>query len=105
MENPQFKWTAFALPFVLTFLILYGWFMILRRGCREELRNAGTIVLGNRTFELPVDPVVRIGGLIASAFIALLAAASFMSEWARFALTGLRDRTTAVSTIRSSEKV
>jgi uncharacterized membrane protein (UPF0182 family) len=82
----QFKWTAFALPFVLTFLILYSWFMILRRGCREELRNAGTIVLGNRTFELPVDPVVRIGGLIASAFIALLTAASFMSEWARFAL-------------------
>ena len=82
----QFKWTAFALPFVLTFLILYGWFSVLRRGCRDELRNAGTIVLGNRTFELPVDPVLRVGALVASAFIALLAAASFMSEWARFVL-------------------
>ena len=82
----QFKWTAFVLPFVLTFLILYGWFSVLRRGCRDELRNAGTIVLGNRTFELPVDPVLRVGALIASAFIALLAAASFMSEWARFVL-------------------
>ena len=82
----QFKWTAFALPFVLTFLILYGWFAVLRRGCRDELHNAGTIVLGNRTFELPVDPVLRIGALIASAFIALLAGASFMGEWSRFAL-------------------
>jgi uncharacterized protein len=82
----QFKWTAFALPFLLTFLILYGWFAVLRRGCRDELRNAGTIVLGNRAFELPVDPVLRIGAIIASAFIALLAGASFMSEWSRFAL-------------------
>ncbi len=82
----QFKWTAFAIPFVLTFLILYGWFAVLRRGCREELHNAGTIVLGNRTFELPVDPVLRVGALIASAFVALLAGASFMSEWSRFVL-------------------
>ncbi len=82
----QFKWIAFALPFVLTFLILYGWFSLLRRGCRDELRNAGTIVLGSRTFELPVDPVLRVGAFIVSAFIALLAGASFMSEWARFVL-------------------
>ncbi|MGA9587303.1 MAG: UPF0182 family protein, partial [Terracidiphilus sp.] len=82
----QFKWIAFTLPFILTFLILYGWFSVLRRGCRDELRNAGTIVLGSRTFELPVDPVVRVGAFIASAFIALLAGASFMNEWARFVL-------------------
>jgi uncharacterized membrane protein (UPF0182 family) len=82
----QFKWIAFALPFALTFLILYGWFSVLRRGCRDELRNAGTIVLGSRTFELPVDPVLRVGAIIASAFIALLAGASFMNEWARFVL-------------------
>jgi len=82
----EFKWAAFAIAFILTFLILYGWFAILRRGSREELRNAGTIVLGNRTFELPVDPALRVGSLIVSAFIALLAGASFMAEWYRFAL-------------------
>ena len=82
----EFKWTAFAIPFVLTFLILYGWFAVLRRGSREELRNAGTIVLGNRTFELPVDPAMRIGALLVSAFIALLTGAGFMAEWSRFAL-------------------
>ena len=82
----QFKWIAFALPFVLTFLLLYGWFAALRRGCREELRNAGTIVLGSRTFDLPVDPVLRVGSIIASALIALLTGVSFMNEWARFVL-------------------
>jgi uncharacterized protein len=82
----EFKWAAFAIPFVLTFLIVYGWFAILRLGSRDELRNAGTIVLGNRTFELPVDPVLRVGALLVSAFIALLTGASFMAEWYRFAL-------------------
>ena len=71
---------------ILTFLILYAWFSALRRVCRDELHSAGTIVFGSRTFELPVDPVLKVGGLIASAFIALLAGASFMSEWTRFAL-------------------
>ncbi|MGA8087879.1 MAG: UPF0182 family protein [Terracidiphilus sp.] len=82
----DFKWAAFAIPTVLTFLILFAWFSALRRACRDELHNAGTIVLGSRTFELPVDPVLKVGGLIGSAFFALLAGASFMSEWTRFAL-------------------
>ncbi|WP_348262671.1 UPF0182 family protein [Telmatobacter sp. DSM 110680] len=82
----EFKWAAFAIPFLLTFVVLYGWFSVLRHGTREELRNAGTIVLGNRTFELPVDPALRIGALLISAFIALLTGASFMTEWIRFAL-------------------
>ena len=82
----DFKWIAFLIPFVLTFLILFAWFSTLRHACRDELHNAGTIVLGSRTFELPVDPVLKVGGLIASALIALLAGASFMNEWTRFAL-------------------
>jgi uncharacterized protein len=81
-----YEWTAFAIPFALTFLILYGWFSALRRGCRAELSSAGTILLGNRTYQLPVDPVLRVGGLIGSLFIALLTGAGFMGEWSRFAL-------------------
>jgi uncharacterized protein len=82
----NFKWMAFAIPSVLTFVILYAWFSALRRICRNELREAGTIILGGRTFELPVDVVLRVGSVVASAFFALLAGASFMSEWTRFAL-------------------
>jgi uncharacterized protein len=82
----NFKWMAFAIPLVLTFVILYGWFSALRRICRDELRKAGTVILGGRTFELPVDVVLGVGSVIASAFFSLLAGASFMSEWTRFAL-------------------
>ncbi len=86
----DFKWIAFAIPSILTFLILFAWFSALRHVCRDDLHNAGTIVLGSRTFELPVDPVLRVGALIASAFFALLAGASFMGDWTRFALFWFR---------------
>ncbi len=89
----DYKWIAFLLPSILTFVILFAWFSALRRACRDELHSAGTIVLGGRTFELPVDLVLRIGSLIASAFFALLAGASFMSEWTRFALYWFRGDT------------
>jgi len=81
-----YQWTAFSLSFVLTFAILYTWFAALRRACRAELHSAGTVILGNRTYQLPVDPVLRVGGLIGSLFIALLTGAGFMGEWSRFAL-------------------
>ena len=82
----ELEWATFAVPFLVTFLVIYGWAAVLRRGCRAELQNASTIVLGNRTFELPVDPALRIGSLIASVFFALISGASFLSEWARFAI-------------------
>ena len=81
-----YQWTVFGLSFVVTFAILYGWFSALRRGCRAELSSAGTIMLGNRTYQLPVEPVLRAGGLIGSLFIALLTGTAFMGDWSRFAL-------------------
>jgi uncharacterized membrane protein (UPF0182 family) len=77
---------AFAVPSVVTFLVLFGWCVAIRRACRAELESSGTVVLGNRTFQLPVDTALRIGSLIVSAFVALIAGASFVSEWARFAV-------------------
>ena len=81
-----YQWAAFGLSFVATFAIIYTWFTAIRRGCRAELSSAGTIVFGNRTYELPVDPVLRVGGLIGSLFVALISGLSFMGEWSRFAL-------------------
>ena len=60
--------------------------MALRRACRSELSSAGTIVIGSRTFQLPVDSVLHLGTLLASIFIALLAGLTFIGEWPRFAL-------------------
>jgi uncharacterized membrane protein (UPF0182 family) len=82
----EFKWIAFALAFLATFLVLYGWFTFLRQACRSELHSAGTIVLGPRTFQLPINPFLRVAGLIGSLLIALIAGTGFLAEWTRFAL-------------------
>jgi uncharacterized membrane protein (UPF0182 family) len=82
----SYEWSAFALSFVATFIILYAWFSALRHGCREELASAGTVRFGNQSYELPLDPVLRVAGLLGSLVIALIAGAAFMNEWTRFAL-------------------
>jgi hypothetical protein len=58
----SYEWSAFALSFVATFIILYAWFSALRHGCREELASAGTVRFGNQSYELPLDPVLRVAG-------------------------------------------
>lgn len=82
----SYEWAAFALSFLATFVVLYAWFSALRHGCREELASAGTVRFGNQSYELPVEPVLRIAGLVGSILISLIAGAAFMNEWARFAL-------------------
>jgi len=80
------EWVVFGLFCLATFGILYGWFAILMRVSRPELRSAGTIRIGNRIFELPVEGVLRTGALIGAVVISLATAASMMSDWPRFAL-------------------
>jgi uncharacterized membrane protein (UPF0182 family) len=82
----SYEWIAFGLSFIATFAILYAWFSALRHGCREELASAGTIRFGNQSYELPVGPVLRIAGLLGSLLVALIAGATFINEWSRFAL-------------------
>jgi uncharacterized protein len=82
----SYEWSAFAISFAATFGLLYAWFSALRHGCREELASAGTIRFGNQNYELPVDPVLRVAGLLGSLLIALISGAAFMNEWSRFAL-------------------
>jgi len=80
------EWVVFGLFFLATFVVLYGWFAILMRLSRPELRSAGTIRIGNRIFELPVEAVLRTGAVIGAIVISLATAASMMSDWPRFAL-------------------
>ncbi len=80
------EWSAFAIFAVGTFVILYGWFFLLVRASGPELRTASTIVIGQRTFTLPLERILGVGGLIIAGLIALAAGASMMTEWPRFAL-------------------
>ena len=78
--------TIFTVFATLTFFLLYGWFLILMRVNKPDLRDVGTIVIGMRTINLPVEGAMRTGGLLLSLLIALGTGVSMMSEWSRFAL-------------------
>jgi uncharacterized protein len=80
------QWSIFAFAFAATFLILYGWFSFLKRACHADLQNASTIDIGSRRFDVPVDSILNLGGIIGTTIIALATGASFMAEWSRFAL-------------------
>jgi len=80
------QWTVFAIFAAATFIGLFGWFLILMRVCQPDLRNAGTIVIGNRTFNLPLEGALRMGALLLALLISLATGASMMADWPRFAL-------------------
>jgi uncharacterized membrane protein (UPF0182 family) len=80
------EWAVFAVFLVITFAVLYGWFAVLLRLSRHELQTAGTLRIGQRIIEVPVEGVLRAGGFIGAIVISLATAASLMADWPKFAL-------------------
>jgi len=85
-KSLRLEWSIFAIFAIVSFAVLYGWVLILLRTTGPEIRSASTIVLGPRVIHIPLDRVMRIGGLLLALFIAILSGASMSSEWPRFAL-------------------
>ncbi|HKW18443.1 MAG TPA: UPF0182 family protein [Terriglobales bacterium] len=80
------QWLTFAAFFALTFFILYGWYLTLRRFYQPDTLTGGVIFIGNQPVRLPVDRILRLIVLFASLAIAGIAGASMMSAWQTFAL-------------------
>ncbi|HMD19231.1 MAG TPA: UPF0182 family protein [Alloacidobacterium sp.] len=80
------QWTIFTVFAVATFLVLYGSFAALKRAHLPDLPNGHTIVIGERSVTLPVEPVLRLIALLASLAIAAATGASMMGEWPTLAL-------------------
>jgi uncharacterized protein len=80
------QWEVFAVFTVATFVLLYGWCLILVRANAGSLRSAGTFVFNQRTIHIPLERVLKIGALILSAFIALISGAAMRGNWTDFAL-------------------
>src|SRR5271170_743676 len=80
------QWTIFTVFAVGTFLVLYGSFAALKRAHLPDLPNGHTIVIGERSVTLPVEPVLRLIALLASLAIAAATGASMMGEWPTLAL-------------------
>jgi uncharacterized membrane protein (UPF0182 family) len=70
----------------LTFGILFTAFTTLRRAHSADLPAAQSIMFGGQTFNLSVEPVLRVLSLVVSVLIALISGASIVSDWPQLAL-------------------
>jgi uncharacterized protein len=90
----SFQWGIFAAFSAVTFLILYGSFLALKRAHLPDLPSGQTIFIGGQPVKLPVEPVLRLIALGVSLAIALLTGASMMAEWPTLALFCYAPRST-----------
>ena len=87
------QWAVFTAFFALTFLLLYGWFLALRRAYRADLPDDHMIFVGGQPLRLPVARMLRLVGLGFSLVVAVITGASVMMEWPTFALYWYAPRT------------
>ena len=80
------QWIAFAVFSATTFLMVYGWFLALRRLYEDNLPSGGTIFIGSQPIRLPVERILRLMAVLVSFIIAVITGGSIMGEWLTFAL-------------------
>ena len=88
------QWGIFTAFAAATFLILYGWFLALKRAHLSDLPHGHTILIGGRPVKLPVEPVLRLIALGVSLAIAAATGAGMMAEWPTLALVWYAPRAT-----------
>ena len=82
----RLQWEVFTLFAGTTFVILYGWFRVLKRAHLPDLPDGHTILIGGQPLKLPVEPVLRLMGLGISLAIAVATGAAMAAEWPTLAL-------------------
>src|SRR5579871_2374663 len=80
------QWGIFVAFALATFLVLYGMFLGLKRAYLPDLPSGQTIWLGRQPLRLPVEPILHLIAIAASAILALIAAAVMMADWPTLAL-------------------
>ncbi len=80
------QWAVFAIFFVATFCILYGWFRALKRAYPSDLLDGGLIFIGRQPVKLPVERITNLIAIVISAVVALASGAGMMADWSTFAL-------------------
>ncbi|WP_263384438.1 UPF0182 family membrane protein [Granulicella arctica] len=78
--------SVFLFSSIITFLILYGAFFIIRRSHQADLPTAHAIIIGGQSVNLSVAPALRIISLVVSIAIALLTGLTMMAQWPTLAL-------------------
>src|SRR6266403_2579514 len=80
------QWGIFAVFAAVTFLILFGSFLALKRAHLRDLPSGHTIFVAGRPLRLQVEPVMRFIALGLSLGIAAITGAGMMVEWPTIAL-------------------
>jgi uncharacterized protein len=80
------QWTVFAAFSAVTFFILYGWFLGLKRAYQPDLLSGGIIFIGRQPVKLPVERILNLIVKVISIVIALVTGVGMMAEWPTFAL-------------------
>jgi len=82
----RIQWVVFTAFAAVTFLILYGSFLALKRTHLPNLASGHTIFIAGEPIRLPVEPVLHFAGLGVSLVVAAATGASMMMEWPTLAL-------------------
>ncbi len=94
-QTLSLQWSVFIVFFAATFLILYGWFLALRRAYQPDLLDGGVIFIGRQPVKLPVERIMNFIARVIFFVIALATGAGMMAEWDTFALYWYAQRTPA----------
>jgi len=80
------QWGVFVAFFAATFLVLYGAFLALKRAHAADLPSGHTILIAGREVNLPVEPALRLIGIVVSLLIAIATGAAMQAQWPALAL-------------------
>ena len=80
------QWAVFGVFAAVTFLVLYGVFLALKRRHADELRESQTIMIGGEMVNLPVERFLRLIALGVALFIAAVTGLGMTAEWPVLAL-------------------
>ena len=80
------EWFVFAVFSGATFVLLYGWFLVLWRMHQPDLPHDRAFFIGRQELNLPLRRGLRWIGIIASLGVAAIAGGAMAAEWPTFAL-------------------
>jgi uncharacterized membrane protein (UPF0182 family) len=89
------QWGIFAAFAAVTFIVLFGSFLALKRAHLPDLPAAHTILIGGQPVKLPVERVLRLSALGVSLVIAAAAGGAMTGEWPALALFWFAPRTSS----------
>jgi uncharacterized membrane protein (UPF0182 family) len=81
----RLRGAIFTAGAVVTFLVLYGSFLLLKPSNLNEIAG-GTVIVNGQPLRLPIEPVIRTAAIAVSAVIAAGTGLSLSADWTTIAL-------------------